>query len=186
MLAFITQRHEKWVEKFEVTETSYPRRMLVIGTANNHYFLDAHAAERRMLPVLCDRRSCNIPLLVEHRNQLWAEARVRFLSNGIEWQMAQMTAPDQRDEFREEDVSESHVLAFVNAVLTPSQGNFTMSQLIGWMETERGVRSRHSQQSLAMLLKRLGFVVWKSHGRKMWKKSSLTLDDLNSYAKRNV
>lgn len=174
MLAFITQRHEKWVEKFETAETSYARRMLVIATSNNYYFLDAHATERRMLPVLVDKQACNIPMLNLHREQLWAEARVRFLANGVEWQHAQMTAPAERENFREDDVMEAHVLAFINAVLTPTQGNFTIAQMIGWMETERGVRARHSQQSLAALLKRLGYVVWKSNGRKIWKKSILS------------
>lgn len=170
MLNFITQRHEQWVEKFETMETQYARRMLIIATANDDSFLDAHAKERRMLPIKIERQACDIPMLKLHRDQLWAEARVLFLRNGVEWQAAQMSAAPERDKFRESDPLEIHVGAFIRAKVGP-ESKFKIAEVVAWLQTEIGMRGRVSQQSIAVILKKSGFHQRSLHGFKIWRKN---------------
>lgn len=176
MLNFITQRHEQWVEKFETMETQYARRMLIIGTANDGSFLDAHARERRMLPIMLERQACNIPMLKRHRDQLWAEARVLFQRNGVEWQAAQMSAAPERDKFREGDPMEIHVASFLRAKVGP-ESKFKISEIVAWLQTELGMRQRANQNTIGAILKKLGYHKRSLHGLMYWRKD--VFDDVD-------
>jgi predicted P-loop ATPase len=81
--AFITRRHEKWIPKYREFATAYPRRFLIIGTTNDEEFLPPDEEHRRWLPLHTSR--VDVAALKRDRDQLWAEALVRWQVDGIIW-----------------------------------------------------------------------------------------------------
>jgi hypothetical protein len=81
--AFLTRRIERWIPKYREFMTTYPRRLVFIGTANEREFLDDPSGERRWLPV--EAGKVNVEAIERDRLQLWAEGVARFKANGIEW-----------------------------------------------------------------------------------------------------
>lgn len=88
--SFITRRHEQWIPKYREFAITFPRRCLMIGTTNQHQFLEDDTGNRRWLPLVVtrfDRES-----IERDRLQLWAEGAVRFRASGIAWRDAELLA----------------------------------------------------------------------------------------------
>src|SRR5690606_34027600 len=49
--AFITRTHEQWVPKYREFTTTFPRRLVFIGSTNKDQFLADETGNRRWLPV---------------------------------------------------------------------------------------------------------------------------------------
>jgi predicted P-loop ATPase len=81
--AFITRRHEKWVPKYREFATAYPRRFLIIGTTNDEEFLPPDEEHRRWLPL--HTSSVDVAAIKRDKEQLWAEALVRWQVEGVIW-----------------------------------------------------------------------------------------------------
>jgi hypothetical protein len=191
ILNFITQRNEQYVEKYQTIETKYARRMLVLGTTNDGSFLDAHAAERRMLPITVER-PCDLITLNVERDQLWAEAAVRFGLYGIEWQESQQLAPLVRDQFREVDPIESVLEQFFR---TTAFGSFStvginneprwkMADIVAYVSKANVVKGRVHQQHIGKLLRKMGFEDIKSHGNYVWRKAGGAIQQQGDYAQQ--
>lgn len=82
--AFITRTHENWIPKYKEFATTFPRRLVFIGTTNKDEFLADETGNRRWLPVKVG--SVDVAAIVRDRLQLWAEGREHFLARGIDWQ----------------------------------------------------------------------------------------------------
>jgi predicted P-loop ATPase len=99
--AFVTRTHEHWIPKYREFETTFPRRLIFIGTTNKDQFLADDTGNRRWLPVrvgqVDPRRVAALAPM------LWAEAAVRFRANGVEWQDAQRLSQAMHDEFAFQD-----------------------------------------------------------------------------------
>lgn len=89
--AFVTRTHENWIPKFREFSTQYPRRLVFVGTTNQDEFLADQTGHRRWLPVAVQR--VDVKGIQTDRNQLWAEARMRFELFGVEFQVAEKLAP---------------------------------------------------------------------------------------------
>lgn len=98
--SFLTQRFEKWVPKFKEMAVTYPRRLVFIGSTNQHDFLSDETGNRRWLPL---EVGVSGPVLrdeiVRDRDQLWAEAAVLFKEHGIIWQEAECLAAGEHERF---------------------------------------------------------------------------------------
>jgi predicted P-loop ATPase len=94
--AFITRTHENWVPKYREFATSFPRRLVFIGTTNQEHFLADDTGNRRWCPV----RTCmaDIDAIKRDRLQLWAEGRVWFELFGVAFKDAERLAQDVHDE----------------------------------------------------------------------------------------
>jgi len=90
--AFVTRRVEEWVPKYREFATRYPRRLIFIGTTNEHTFLDDITGNRRWLPVRVGK--VDRPAIERDRDQLWAEGIMRWSLAGVEWQAAEQLAPE--------------------------------------------------------------------------------------------
>jgi len=99
--AFVTRRYEHWVPKFKEFSTLYARRCILIGTGNEDEILSDPTGERRWLPGRCG--TLNVDLLIEHRDQYWAEGAARFTMNGVEWQDAERLAIPEHSRFKVSD-----------------------------------------------------------------------------------
>lgn len=96
ILAFITRTHERWVPKFKEFAAQYPRRLMFMGTTNKDEFLSIELGNRRWLPVQVHR--ADIAGIRRDREQLWAEACIRFDLAGVEYQGAEALAPKAREQ----------------------------------------------------------------------------------------
>jgi predicted P-loop ATPase len=94
--AFITRTHENWVPKYREFATSFPRRLVFIGTTNQEHFLADDTGNRRWCPVRTSM--ADIDAIKRDRLQLWAEGRVWFELFGVAFQDAERLAQDVHDE----------------------------------------------------------------------------------------
>ena len=174
ILDFLTQRTEEWVEKYETQTTAYQRRMLIVATSNTPTFLDAYAKERRFLPVDVGAHSADLGYLKEWCTQLWAEAAVRYRSYGVEWLAAYLSAPAEREKYREDDPLEEFVGQFLAAInlqtMQPyANGKFKMSELVAYVVANTP-NKRVNQNTVAVILRNKGYSNFYSAGRKFWRK----------------
>lgn len=95
--AFVTRSHEKWVPKYREFETVFPRRLIFIGTSNRDQFLADDTGNRRWLPVRVNK--VDVKKIRELADQLWAEASVKFVCEGVSWQGAQELSTAAHAEF---------------------------------------------------------------------------------------
>lgn len=84
---FVTRRHEVWTPKFKEFKTTFPRRLVFIGTTNQGEFLADETGNRRWLPV--EVHGVDVPGIERDRNQLWAEGLAMFMLDGIAWSDAE-------------------------------------------------------------------------------------------------
>lgn len=101
--AFISRRREAWVPKFKEFESFFWRRNLFIGTGNDGKILADPTGERRWLPGRCVR-PINVELLLETRDQLWAEGATMFALDGIAWRDAEALAKEEHYKFKIGDI----------------------------------------------------------------------------------
>lgn len=100
--AWITRREDSWVPKFMEFETRNRRRTVLIGTGNNSKYLNDSTGERRWLPVEIIS-TLSVDDLKRDRDQLWAEALVRWQVDGIAWQDAEALADREHLRFKVDD-----------------------------------------------------------------------------------
>lgn len=90
--AFITRTHESWVPKYREFATSFPRRIVFVGTTNKDEFLADETGNRRWLPVAVTQ--ADVEAIRRDRVQLWAEGRVMYDLVGIDYQDAEGLASE--------------------------------------------------------------------------------------------
>lgn len=98
--AFITRTHEKWTPKFKEFATTFPRRVVMIGTTNEDDFL-LDEENRRWLPVRT--AGIDVEAIKRDRDQLWAEALQLWMQHGVKWKTAEKLARGQHEEFKVAD-----------------------------------------------------------------------------------
>ena len=79
---FLTTRVDKYQRLHAKRSGEYPRRCVFVGTANERELLNDPTGARRFWPVVAT--TVDLAWLREHRDQLWAEAFVRY-QNGEQW-----------------------------------------------------------------------------------------------------
>ena len=94
--AFITRTHENWIPKYREFATSFPRRLVFIGTTNQEQFLADDTGNRRWCPVRVGQ--ADIDAIRRDRLQLWAEGREQFTLLGIAFRDAERLAAGAHDE----------------------------------------------------------------------------------------
>jgi hypothetical protein len=99
--SFVTRRFEKWIPKFKEFKSTYPRRLVLIGTTNKTEFLCDDSGERRYLPL--DVKKADRDAITRDRNQLWAEAAILFNNNGVLWAEAESLARVEVDQYKKRD-----------------------------------------------------------------------------------
>ncbi len=99
--SLMTRRFEEWVPKYREMTVRYMRRSVFIGTSNRDDFLGDETGNRRWLPFRCGM--CDPRGIARDRDQLWAEARDRFMVDGILFEEAERLAEAEHAAFAEHD-----------------------------------------------------------------------------------
>lgn len=159
---WLTRRSDEWVPKFVEFATVYERRILFIGTGNNEEFLSDPTGARRWLPMQVGKT--DLEALVADRDQLWAEAVVRFEMEGIAWQDAHRLAQAEHEGFRVVDAIETDIQQWLETDgMDEREGvprgdePFHMSTLLAGLG--KAGAGRADQMRVAAALKALGYKV---------------------------
>ena len=157
--AFITRTHEHWIPKYREFETTFPRRLLFIGTTNKEQFLADDTGNRRWLPVRVGQVSVDKVRAVAA--QCWAEAAVRFQSGGVLWKAAQTLALDVQDEFAFHDEWEIPVLNWIEKPLFDDQKcSYSIrvhDALVGAIGLDPRNIKRAEEMRMGAVLRKLGY-----------------------------
>lgn len=99
--AWISRSFEEWTPKYMEFATKFPRRLVLIGTTNQDDFLADETGERRWLPIRVGET--DLMGIERDRDQLWAEAIVKYGQGGVQWSEAQALAVEEHKEFKSID-----------------------------------------------------------------------------------
>jgi predicted P-loop ATPase len=94
---FVTRTHENWIPKYREFATTFPRRLVFIGTTNEDQFLADATGNRRWLPMRVGQ--VDVEAIKRDVNQLWAEGVSLFKANQVMHQAASRLAGSSHDEF---------------------------------------------------------------------------------------
>lgn len=182
--AWISRRVEEWTPKYKEFNTSFQRRCLIVGTANDDEQLDDPTGARRFLPIHVGR--VDRKALAADRDQLWAEGIAQFKQGGVAWEEAERLAKAEHHKFEVVDEMQSVVEQFLHHPPTPVPGHPLITTPRGanpirgieilngcWPISQTG--SKANQMSLAKIMKRLGYErgeIWSAEFKKnikIWK-----------------
>jgi predicted P-loop ATPase len=104
---FVTRTHERWTPKYKEQPVTYARRLVMLGTSNVVRFLADPYGQRRWLPFRVSY--CRPDAIARDRAQLWAEAFVLFMLDGIQFRDAERLAAAEHAQFTALDVLDSIV-----------------------------------------------------------------------------
>lgn len=161
--AFTTRTHEQWVPKFKEFSTTFPRRLLFIGTTNQAQFLADDTGNRRWLPF--HTGIVDVASIRRDHLQLWAEAAVRHQTWGVMWQEAEQLARAQHAQHELDDSWDERVATWL---ATPEFGDgpkpcdaqylTTAHVLVGALGFDAKHASRREEMRVASVLRRLGYL----------------------------
>lgn len=168
--AFVTRTHEQWIPKFKEFATTFPRRLVMVGTTNEDEFLTGDEGDRRWLPVRTV--GVSVEAIKRDREQLWAEAREMWLLQGVSWHEVETIAGEARAEYNIEDQWEQPVAEWL-AEHNPAQvrSHDLLVQAIG---LDLRQVTRHHEQRVGKMLRHRGYerVSVRTDGKivKVWRK----------------
>lgn len=121
--AFMTRTEEYWIPKFREFGTTFPRRLMFIGTTNQDEILVDDTGNRRWLP-LHVRGEVWVDGIKRDRDQLWAEAAYMYDKGGVDWKDAMLLAKDVHEQYQRSDSWADKILHWLSQTddLTASQG----------------------------------------------------------------
>ena len=161
--AFVTRTHEIWTPKFKEFSTTFPRRIVLIGTTNQEEFLADQTGNRRWLPVTIGK--VNVAKIREDHLQLWAESRDTF--TGVQWEDAERLAKENQSnhliidawfEVVQEWLSNKNLIPQYGTEIN-YEGFVTTNQiLLDVIELDKKSIHAGHQMRVAKILNSLGFV----------------------------
>ncbi|MFT4121063.1 VapE domain-containing protein [Bradyrhizobium sp.] len=113
---FMSRRIDRYRAPYEKIASDHARQCVFVATTNDEEYLKDQTGNRRFWPVKCS--TINVTLLRSDRDQLWAEAFVRFNRGEAWWldRIEEQIARDEQEERREIDPWENRVLGIANAM----------------------------------------------------------------------
>lgn len=159
--AFVTRQHESWVPKYKEFATTFPRRLIFIGTTNRAEFLADETGNRRWLPMTVVRADAD--LVAQERDQLWAEGRERFRKDGVLFAQAQRLAEARHADYRIHDSWEEVVrewLESMDDITGCAHGEMPLRArdvLVGALRIEPRAIKRGDEMRVGGVLRALGY-----------------------------
>lgn len=152
--SFFTRTVERYVPKYAKHPLEVPRQCVFAGTVNHGTYLRDETGNRRFWPVRCTK--IDIDALKADRDQLWAEAVVRF-RKGEPWFLDREMEPHaqaEQDARYQRDAWEPVIHGYVETLARTS----LVQVLECALRLERGKWGQSEQNRAARCLQALGWV----------------------------
>jgi predicted P-loop ATPase len=157
----ITRKSEKWVEKYQISETVFNRRCMLFASVNKKEFLPQdETGQRRWLPV--EIVEINRTLITADRSQLWAEGAAIWKESGIAYAEAERLAAGLHKHYEITDVWEQRISEWL--ITTPPTGQppytrpLTLSEVLqGALSVPFSQMDNAKEKRAARVLKALGY-----------------------------
>lgn len=127
----ITRRVDKFRAPYERVPRSYRRECVFAGTTNEHQYLRDPTGGRRFLPVRTEG-DVRLDLIVELRDQLWAEA-VHLFEQGFSWWELPAEASEEQEARYMSDSWEDRILRWLAGKM-PGENAYPPRVGVGWGE----------------------------------------------------
>lgn len=113
---FMTRRYEKWIPKYKEFSTTFPRRIVFVGTVNPSElgFLADSTGNRRWLPL--DVSRADVEGIAAAREQLWAEGAAMWRAGGVAWQAAERLAGPAHERHTMQDMWHEAIAEWLEGV----------------------------------------------------------------------
>jgi predicted P-loop ATPase len=170
--AFLSATSDRWVPKYKEKGIRQPRRIVFIGSSNVREFLTDDTGNRRWLPV--DVTRCDADAVGRDMELLWAEARERFLCEGIQFRDAERLASEVHEDYTDIDAWESSIVAYLDGDVPGRPRNVvTMDQLFAALYLDHAAhKSKGNSVRIGGIMKRLRWVrrrgARSSDGSRQW------------------
>ncbi|MCU7845318.1 MAG: virulence-associated E family protein [Candidatus Thiodiazotropha sp. (ex Monitilora ramsayi)] len=155
--AFFSQRRDRYRPSYGHNAQDFPRQTIFIGTTNQDEYLKDYSGNRRYWPVKC--RDVDTEWLTEHRDQLWAEAMVRF-NDGQTWWVfddaQRKLVEEQQDSRLQRDPWEDRLMEFLSTNTAQYFSSYIL--LTEAIALDAAHIQRAHQNRLAPIMKSLGWV----------------------------
>lgn len=168
--AFITRTHERWVPKYKEFATNYPRRFIIVGTTNDEEFLPADTEHRRWLPM--HTHGVDVAAIRDDREQLWAEASLRYTTDGIFWRGMDSLAVEARNAASGEDGWQDQVYRWIGELEDPTVPLKMQDVLVNAVGLDPRITNRAHELRVARILRSMGYerrTIWENkRAAKVW------------------
>ncbi|MGO9994703.1 MAG: VapE domain-containing protein [Steroidobacteraceae bacterium] len=158
----ITRKADKWIEKYQTTETSYARRCMLFASTNDREFLPAdETGHRRWLPV--EITELNRALIVADRDQLWAEGAVIWRKSGIAYADAERLATGRHKRHEQTDVWETRIGEWLTTPtpatgIAPGEKPLALSEVLeGALKMRPDAMTKVHEKRAGGVMRQLGF-----------------------------
>lgn len=144
---FLTQTIDNYRPVWGKHYINRPRRVVFVGSTNEHAYLDDPTGARRFWPVAC--RSVNLEKLIAVRDQLWAEA-VELYRAGEPWwidrgtELDQLAIEQQADRFQE-DPWAPDIDTYLLSPEARYRGCVTAAEVLKWLNVPVDRRDAKSE-----------------------------------------
>lgn len=153
--AYISAQVDHYRPSYGRNVVDVPRQTIFVGSTNEAEFLRDPSGSRRFWPV--EVLAIDLVGLAADRDQLWAEARVRF-EHGEPWWLspeAEAARVVASEPFREVDAWEAPIEAWTGERAEP----FSVAEVLGnAVSVDTGRQTKRDGMRVASILSRLGFV----------------------------
>lgn len=156
--AFFTSSTDRFRPPYGRSVVEYPRQCVFVGTTNQDEYLKDYSGNRRYWPVRAT--AVHMDILIQSRDQLWAEAYHKF-KEGVKW----WVLPDETDLFTSEQDSrmlddpwEWIIAKWLDEVENRLTQSFTSDQIIiGACKKDPGHIQKADAMRVAPILKHMGW-----------------------------
>ena len=151
---FLSSKKDKYRPPYGKHVVERPRQTILVGTTNEDQFLNDPTGSRRFVPIRASR--IDIAWLVANREQLWAEAVVRYKAREA-WHYADESAERLAREsvaYQQDDVWEPTVYSFITRTKKPLI--YVLDVLTAGIGLEVARITRLDKQRVSHILKNLG------------------------------
>jgi len=163
--AFLSKTFDRFRPAYGVQVRKVPRQNVFAGTVNQSEYLRDDTGNRRFWPVKCGK--VDLELLESQRDQLWAEALVRYTQGEVWWlgDRESALAEEETERRMEVDAWEETIRSFVASRKDARLVGVTLSDIMGALGIEIARRTRTDQFRVTRALTRMGWARTEGRGR---------------------
>jgi len=158
---------ERYFARYARNEVHEPRQCVFVGTTNRERYLRDETGGRRFWPVKVVN-PINVVALAADRDQLFAEAVVKFLADEPWWphkDFEREHIKPQQDDRYEDDAAEKAVVEFLDSRVTGDMNRIYLLDLAAALGIERGRFGTSEQRRIISILTRRGWVRGKKDSK---------------------